>query len=77
MTIEIVNTFYGKRYAVVAPFKSTSTVKDAQGNYPTRVENLAVEYKNGSRVEVAVFPLTKEGLKKAKEVKNNLKAIRK
>lgn len=77
MTIEIVNTFYGKKYAVVSPFKSTSTTKDAQGNYPTKVENLAVEYNNGSRVEVAVFPFTQEGLEKAREVKSNLKAIRK
>lgn len=70
MTIEIIKTFHGKRYAVLEPF--TYSKKNDEGKLVTVTENYAVEYREGNKVKVAVFPVTKQGLKEAKEVMASL-----
>lgn len=85
-----VKLFNGElRYAVVEPFKSIVVVKEkskvegekAKTKVIEKVENLPVEYKSGNEVYPAVFPLTEEGLEKAKEIqalfKNNKKSSKK
>lgn len=72
MTIEKIKLFNGElRYAVVEPF--TSITKDKNDNVVTKTEKFAVEYKSGDKVFPAVFPVTTEGLAKAKEVLKSLK----
>ena len=84
--IRKIKLFNGElRYAVVEPFKSTviakEKVKGTEDKFKTvtieKTETLPVEYKVGKDVYPAVFPLTKEGLEKAKEIqalfKNNKK----
>ena len=80
--IEIIKTWYGNKYAVVEDFKHYPVSRDEKGNTLTvgkgkkpqtdvAYTNHAVEYKVGKEekdVRVAIFPLTKEGLKEAKEV---------
>lgn len=79
--IKTVKLFNGeKRYAVVAPFKSTVVIKEkskvegekAKTRTIEKVENLAVEYKTGTgineQVVPAIFPHTAEGLVQAKEI---------
>lgn len=78
--IKKIKTFHGLRYAVVEPFTSTivvtekSKVEGAKDTKKviTKTEDLAVEYKTGTgvneRVLPAVFPVTAEGLEKAKEI---------
>jgi hypothetical protein len=69
--IKKIKTWYGVRYAVVEPFTSYTTTADKKtvkvvADYP-------VEYKTANGLAVAVFPLTAEGLAKAKEVRNLFK----
>lgn len=76
--IRIINTLYGKRYAVQEPFTSTTFVtvesKDKKGKpkkeVVTKTQMLTVDYKKKEEVDSypAIFPLTKEGLAEAKEV---------
>lgn len=66
--INKIKTMYGLKYAVV----DTSFTYDNKGNkvfYTHPVEYQGANYKKDNRdIRVAVFPLTKEGLAKAKEV---------
>ena len=73
--IKKIKTLYGLRYAVVEPF--TSTTKDKDGNFVTKTEEHAVEYKQGDKVFPAIFPVTAEGLEKAKEIQNLFKKKKK
>lgn len=73
--IKKIKTLQGLRYAVVAPF--TSTTKDINNNTVTTTADYAVEYKNGegknANVLPAIFPVTAEGLKQAKEIQKLFK----
>lgn len=73
--IKKIKTLYGLRYAVVEPF--TSTTKDKDGNVVTRTEDYAVEYKSGDNVFPAIFPVTDEGLAKAKDIQKLFKKKKK
>jgi len=73
--IKKIKTLYGLRYAVVEPF--TSTTKDKDGKVVTRTEDYAVEYKSGDKVFPAIFPVTDEGLAKAKEIQKLFKKKKK
>ena len=65
--IRTVKTFSGeKRYAVVS--KIVTTMLDEKGKEIPRVEFLPVDYKVKNEIYPAVFPHTKEGLQKAKEI---------
>lgn len=81
--IEIIKTWYGNRYAVVEDFKHYPASRDAKGNVLTKQKGKrtevvtdvaytthAVDYKlkGDDELRVAIFPLTEEGLKEAKEV---------
>lgn len=74
--IKKVKTFTGElRYAVVDEHKSTT--KDLEDNVVTNVEYLPVDYRVGEEVYPAVFPLTDEGLEKAKEIQKIYKKRKK
>lgn len=73
--IRKIKTLYGLRYAVVDLFKSTT--KDKDGNVVTKEEFHAVEYKQGDKVFPAIFPVTAEGLEKAKEIQSIFKKKKK
>lgn len=64
--IKKVKNIYGVHYAVVESF--TSTTKNLDNKEVVTTEELVVEYKNGSLVQPALFPVTDEGLKQAREV---------
>lgn len=69
--INKVKLFNGElRYAVVEPFTHSTVELDSRGNeeWVTKTEELPVEYKVGDYIYSAVFPLTEEGLTKAKEI---------
>jgi len=68
--IKKIKTWYGVRYAVVEPFTS-HTVVDKRTI--TTTADYPVEYKTANGLAVAVFPLTAEGLAKAKEVQKLFK----
>ena len=73
--IRKIKTLHGLRYAVVAPHKSSTTKLDKNGKQipVTKTEFLAVEYKSGDNVFPAIFPVTDDGLQKAKEVQKLFK----
>lgn len=77
--IKKVKTFHGIRYAVVDSFTSTTVIEDRNGNksVKTTTKDYPVEYKTGTghneRIVPAVFPVTVEGLAKAKEVQKLFK----
>lgn len=84
--IKTIKLFNGeKRYAVVAPFKSTVVVKEAskvEGEKSKtrtieKTESLPVEYTVGTGVNKqtvpAIFPYTAEGLAQAKEIQKLFK----
>lgn len=73
--IRKIKTFYGIRYAVVDLFKSTT--KDKDENVINKSEYLVVEYKQGDKVFPAIFPVTAEGLEKAKEIQSIFKKKKK
>lgn len=73
--IRKIKTLYGLRYAVVDLFKFAT--KDNDGNIVTKEEYHAVEYKQGDKVFPAIFPVTEEGLEKAKEIQTIFKKKRK
>lgn len=88
--IRKIKLFNGElRYAVVAPFTSTVVVKEkskvegekAKTRVIEKTETLPVEYSVNKEIFPAVFPLTEEGLEKAKEIqalfKNNKKSSKK
>jgi hypothetical protein len=64
--IKKVKSLHGTMYAVVESF--TSQTVDTNKKPVITTKDYPVEYNNGSRVEVAMFPVTNEGLAKAKEV---------
>ena len=69
--IKKIKTLYGLRYAVVAPF--TSSTKNINGETITTTKDYSVEYKVGKEIRPAIFPVTPEGLEKAKEVQELFK----
>jgi len=69
--IRKIKTLYGLRYAVVDEF--TSTTKDKDGKVITKTEYHAIEYKQGDKIFPAIFPVTEEGLEKAKEIQSIFK----
>jgi hypothetical protein len=84
--IRTIKLFNGeKRYAVVAPFKSTVVVKEqskvegekAKKKVIEKTEHLVVDYKTGTGINEqilpAIFPVTAEGLKQAKEIQKLFK----
>lgn len=66
--IKKIKTWYGTKYAVVE--EHVSEVSDEDGNKSTERNYFAVEYKVGKKVSPAIFPLTDEGLKKAREIQS-------
>lgn len=68
--IKKIKTWYGVRYAVVEPFTSYTVVEKKTIK---TVADYPIEYKTSNGLAVAVFPLTEEGLAKAKEVRNLFK----
>lgn len=69
--INKIKTLNGYRYAVVAPFKSTT--KDKDGNMVNATTELVVDYKVGENILPAIFPYSPDGLEKAKEVQKLFK----
>lgn len=70
--IKKVKLFNGElRYAVVS--KVVSTAQDEKGQDIPRVEYLPVDYKVGKEIHSAIFPVTDEGLNKAKEIQKLFK----
>lgn len=65
--IKKIKTWYGVRYAVVEAFTSYTTTADKKT--VKTVADYPVEYKTANGLAVAVFPNTKEGLEKAREVR--------
>lgn len=81
LRIEIINTMYGKRYAVVEDFKHHPASRDVKGNVVTKGNGKgkkvvtdtvftrhAIDYKHGDKLYPAIFSYDKEGLAKAKEI---------
>jgi hypothetical protein len=77
--IRKVKTFSGLKYAVVDEFTYVTT--DSEGKTVKKTEHFPVEYKTGTgfntRIEPALFPVTEEGLKRAKEIQKLFKNKRK
>jgi hypothetical protein len=84
--IKKVKLFNGElRYAVVEPFTSTVIVKEqpkgegekAKKKVIEKTEHLVVDYKTGTGINEqilpAIFPVTAEGLKQAKEIQKLFK----
>lgn len=73
--IKKVKTFKGLQYAVVDEF--TYVTNDSEGKPVRKTEYFPVEYKTGegftARVVPAVFPVTSDGLVKAKEIQKLFK----
>jgi hypothetical protein len=77
--IKKIKLFNGElRYAVVEPFTSTIVVKEGKEKKAiSKTEDLVVEYKSGDKVFPAIFPVTAEGLEKAKEIQTIFKKKKK
>lgn len=71
--IRKIKTMYGLRYAVVNLFPYYKTVTDKFNKhieYVKAAEYHAVEYKENGKIKVAIFELSADGLKRAKEVQS-------
>lgn len=81
LSIEIINTMYGKRYAVVEDFKHFPASRDTKGNIVVKgtgkgqkviteeaYTRHAIDFKQGENTYPAIFEFSKAGLAKAKEI---------
>lgn len=66
--IKKIKTWYGAKYAVVKEHISQTT--DDDGNMVKSKDYFSVEYKNGREIQPAIFPLTDEGLERAKKIQS-------